>query len=231
MFDYEFQTEVKRVEALVPKVDGPVAKACRLTFRRGLDEDIARSLAGEFGVAALKHLRDRGITKVDFPIDAISARCWIKSRTGQEFAIPVVTGMKAVAKAKKLQEDEDPEDPTVELKFQFPYTAEAWAILGETVTSTVTIKLSRNQLELPLAAKPATNGNGDRDTKPANKRGRPKKGGVLTTKSSHGDDRAEAAGEIGDPQDAATPEEAEERSQRLREERARDEGAWADGAH
>jgi hypothetical protein len=234
MFDYELQAEVKRVEALVPKVDGPVGKVCRITFRRELDEDIARAIGGEFGVAALKHLRDRSITNVVFPIDAITARLAIRRRgeifgDAVAFEIPVVTGMKAIAKATKIQDDKDPDDPTIELRFQFPFTEEAWMVLGQTVCTTVSIKLSRNQLELPLG-----NGNGEKRTvtltPPKKTR---KRGGVLTTKSSHGDDRANAAGEItDDPQDAATPEEAEEiRAQRLREERGRDDAMWSDEAH
>jgi hypothetical protein len=232
MFDYELRAEVKRVEVLVPKVDGPVAKACRITFRRELDVDIARALAGEFGVHALKQLHDRGITKIEFPIDAITARCQITGNGGQSpLLIGAVAGIKAVAKVKKLQEKKDPEVPIVELKFQFPYFTDAWEFLGENACTTVRVKLSRNQLELPLSASTpeATNG----DSKPHGKRGRPKKGGgVLTSKSSHGDDHAEAAEEMVDAQDAATPEEAEElRAQRLREERSMEQGVWADEVH
>jgi hypothetical protein len=224
MFDYALRAEIKRVEVLVPKVDGPVTKVCRITFRRDLDAEIARSLAGEFGVAALKHLHDRGISKIEFPIDAITARAVITGTDGAHLAIDVVTGMKAIAKVKKLKDDKDADCPQVELKFQFPYTPDAWAFCGDNACVTIDLKLTRNQLSLDLnpAAKPAAAESNGKKAR--------KKGG---SKSSHGDDRAEAAGEIADPQDAATPEEAEEvRAQRLRERDQQDANVWAgDEAH
>jgi hypothetical protein len=213
MFDYELRVETKRVEVLVPKVDGPVAKACRITVRRDLDVDIARALAGEFGVQALKQLHDRGITKIQFPIDAISARAVIKADEGAPLEIACVTGMTAVAKAKKLQESKEPDAPQVELKFQFPWTSEAWTFLGGVACTVVGLKLTRNQLELPLASATPEGANGG--GKPHGKRSKAGK--------------KSASPPPDDPQSAASPEEAEEvRAQRMREEKAEAESAWVD---
>ena len=226
MFDYEFQGEVKRIETLVPKVDGPVMKICRVTFRRDFDVDIARGVGGEFGVEALKCLHDRAITNVVFPIDAICVKASLKGTAGDALLLDEITGIKAVGKARKLQEDKEPDEPQVELKFQFRYSKEAWDFFGANACQTVSIKLTKRQMELKLgtaAASPEV-ANGEKP-KP---NGRKKRG--RGTKSSHGHDRAEAAGEISDdPQGAITPEEAEElRAQRLREERQAEEGVWAD---
>lgn len=227
MFDYALSAEIKRVEVIVPKVDGPVRKVCRLTLRRDLDVEIARSLASDFGVAALKHLHDRGITKIEFPIDAITARAAVKGTDGKAIEIAVVTGIKAIAKAKKLQEDKDADCPQVELKFQFPWTADVWTFLGENACVTVEVKLTRNQLSLDL--NPAAPASADHASAESNGKKSRKKGG----KSSHGHDRADAAGEVIDPQDAATPEEAEAvRAQRLRERDQEDANVWSgDEAH
>lgn len=207
MFDYELEAEIKRVEVLVPKVDGPVAKAIRITLRRELDVPIARSLGGEFGTAALKQLHDRGIRKIEFPIDAISARAVVKGvdRQGVRGAvleIPVVTGMNALAKAKKLQEDKEPDSPMVELKFQFPWSTDAWAFLGDNACTTIVVKLQKNQLDLPLAGAAPTEVTLTPEAKQNGKKTRRKKGDS-GNKSSHGDDRAAAAGEIAD--DAEEP--------------------------
>lgn len=159
MFDYALKAEVKRIETLVPKVDGPVQKVCRVTFRRELDEDIARTLGGDFGIAALEQLDARGITQVIFPIDDVAASAKLVGDKNETIEIAQVTGIKAVAKAKKLQEDKEADPPMVELKFQFDFSAEVWLFFGKNACAEIDVTLSKRQLSLPLAkpeeAKPA----------------------------------------------------------------------------
>lgn len=233
MFDYELSAEVKKFETLVPKTDGPVTRMCRVVFRRDLDTDIARGIGGDFGVAALKALHGRAITNVVFPIDAVTAKASFRSGAGDSLLVDAISGIKAVGKAKKLQEDEDADEPQVELKFQFQFTAAAALFFSMNTCETIALKLTKRQMELPLGAASASpeaanaespkNGDGGKKSKASKKRGG-------ATKSSHGADHAEAAGEIEtDPQSAASPEEAERiRAQRLREERQAEEGVWAD---
>jgi hypothetical protein len=232
MFDYELQAEVKSIENLVPKVDGPVQRVLRVTFRRDLDEDIGRSIAGQFGVDAVEALNERTITKIEFPIDAVTAKATLKGTKGEALALGEIFGIKAIGKAKKLQEDKEPDEPQAELKFQFPYSTEAWMFFGENTHVTVGIKLQKAQLDLPGTDKPpkgdaGAEASGEGETKKSARKKR--NGGAV--KSSHGHDRAEASGEITDPQQASTPEEAERiREQQLRERRMEDEAAWTDGA-
>jgi hypothetical protein len=204
MFDYELTAEVKSIETVVPKVDGPVSKVCRTVFRRTLDTDIARAIAGKFGVDALKALEDRAITKLVVPIDAVTCKATLKGSAGATLEIAEVSGMKAVCKAKKLQEDKDADPVMVEVEFQFPFSQAAWLFFGEHHSSEVVIKLVRRQLSLPLAGAEAapTEVTLTHDAKQNGKKTRRKKGDS-GNKSSHGDDRAAAAGEI--PDDAEEP--------------------------
>jgi hypothetical protein len=233
MFDYELNAEVKRIETLVPKVDGPVTKVCRVTFRRDFDTDIARGVGGEFAVKALEQLDDRAITQVVFPIDAICVKATLRGSAGDVLVIDEVSGIKAIGKAKKLQEDKEPDEPQVELKFQFKFSKEAWAFFGDNACNTISVKLSKRQLSLSLGAATATpeaaNADGTKNGEAA-KKSKASKKGKATTKSSHGADRAEAAGEIeSDPQSASSPEEAERiRAQRLREARQMEDNVWDD---
>lgn len=203
MFDHVFTAEVQRIETLVPKVDGPVKKVCRVTFRRDLDDDIARALGGKFGTDALQQLHDRGITQVTFPIDSVTARAKLRGDKDEVIELGVVTGIKAVAKAKKLQEDKEPDEPSVSLKFQFDFSPEAWLFFGRNACATIDVTLSKSQLSLPLEERKV-------EVPPkANGRKRKARDGEKTA--------ADAGGEV--PTDIA--------ERREREERMADEEAWA----
>jgi len=197
MFDQTLKAEVKRIETLVPKVDGPVQKVCRVTFRRDLNEDIARSLGGDFGLAALEQLDDRGITQVVFPIDSVAAHAKLVGDKGEAIEIAQVTGIKAVAKAKKLQEDKEPDKPSVELKFQFVFSADVWLFFGKNACGTIDVTLSKRQLSLPLAERKPDEG------KPGGKKRKAKP-----------DEQASA----GEPKDVG--------EQKVREERMLGESVW-----
>jgi hypothetical protein len=200
-----------------------------MAIEREFDAEVAALIGGNAAEAALDHLGDGGMTKVVLPIDAISARGVLDGKT--RISLDKITGVKATASVGKAKEDETP-PLKLKLEFDFPFDAAAWAMLGAEAGSYIGVTLTRNQLDLPGTSKTtkkaeALIASAPVPTKASGKKIKTPKA-KLETKSSHGDDRAEAAGEIADPQDAATPEAAEAiREQRLREDRAEDEGAWA----
>jgi hypothetical protein len=223
MFDTEIRGEIKGAKIKVTEDGAFVFRTVRMALEREFDNEIAATI-GKPAEKAREHIDDGSWSKVVIPISAVSARAVLSGKT--KVALDKVTGVKATCSIGKAKEDEDA-PLKVKLEFDFPFSAEAWAMLGAEAGTTIGITLTRNQLDLPgtskgtpaAAAPPAeTKANGKRLKTPKAK---------LGTKSPHGDDHAEAAGEITDPQQAATPEQAEEiRTQRLREQRAEDENAW-----
>lgn len=226
MFDTEIRGEIKSAKVKVTEDGAFVFRTVRMALEREFDSDIA-AVIGAPAEKAREHIDDGGWSKVVIPISAVSARAVLSGKT--KVPLDKVTGVKATCSIGKAKEDEDA-PLKIKLEFDFPFSAEAWAMLGAEAGTTIGITLTRNQLDLPGTSKAAPSP-GLADAEQAAKANGRKRKAKLGTKSSHGDDRAEAAGEIGDPQDAATPEEAEViREQRLREERAADEGVWTDGA-
>ena len=231
MFDKQIRGAVKSAKVKVKEDGAFVFRTVRMALEREFDTEIAGVIGGS-AVEAFELLADGGVSKVVLPIDAISARGVLEGKT--RIALDKITGVKATASVGKAKEDEAA-PLKLKLEFDFPFDAAAWAMLGAEAGSFIGVTLTRNQLDLPgtsktaVAAAPpapatpaATKANGKKSRTPKAK---------LGTKSSHGDDRAAAAGEIIAPQDAATPEEAEDiREQRQREERMADEEAWTDGA-
>jgi len=210
-------------KAIAKDVDGVVVRRCRFKLERDLDEEMAESI-GSVGPKALELVADHSSAKVVMPIDACHGEMTLVG-DGQSVTIERADGLKAVASAPKIAKNEDDEEgaPTVKLEFECGMTDEVWLFLGRKAHAWVTVTFNDAQLELPLAGAPKAEP-APAEAKPSKKRGR-----KASTKSSHGHDRAEAAGEIPDPQDAATPEEAEElRAQRLREQQQEHEGVWAE---
>lgn len=230
MFDTEIRAEIKSAKVKVTEDGQFKFRMVRLALVRDFDDEAAAIIGGDARLA-LDCLRKGGMTKAILPIGALSARGVLVGK--ERIEIERISGMKVTCSVGKAKEDEAA-PIKVKLEFEFKFQKEAFALLGDESGDTVSLTLTRNQLDLPgtakgvpavpaAAAAPAeTKANGKKVKTPKAK---------LGTKPSHGDDHAEAAGEIGDPQAAATPEEAEEiRAQRLREQRAQDEEAWSDGA-
>ncbi len=236
MFDKEIRGAVKSAKVKVKEDGAFVFRTVRMALEREFDSEIAAVIGGS-AADAFELLADGGVSKVVLPIDAVSARGVLEGKT--RISLDKITGVKATASVGKAKEDEAA-PLKLKLEFDFPFDREAWAMLGAEAGDYIAVTLTRNQLDLPgtgkgmpavpaAAAPPAeTKANGK-------KRGRPRKGGGSSFAPPAA--TAPAAGtpfgddDPRDPQDAATPEEAEEiRAQRLREQRQADEEAWTDGA-
>lgn len=221
MFDKEIRGEIKSARVKVTEDGSFVFRTVRLALEREFDSDIAATIGGSAG-DALEHLSDGGMSKVVLLLDAVSARGVLSGKS--KVSLDKVSGVKATASIGKAKEDEDA-PLKVKVEFEFPFSAEAWAMLGAEAGTTIGITLTRNQLDLPGTSKQAAAvAPAAPETKPNGKKTRTPKAKLGT---KHAEDPADVAGDIVDPQDAATPEEAEDvRAQRLREQRAQDEEAW-----
>lgn len=154
MFDYSVRANLKVVKVDVND-DGPaIVRVCRMTVEMELDGGIARAIGGDFGVEALQALKDLTSTKVEFPIERIRAQA---SLIGIQETFPVaiekVTGIKAVALAKKPKDDEEADPPVVRLEFSFPYADDVWIFLGRNMGAWVTLTLTKAQQELDFGPK------------------------------------------------------------------------------
>jgi hypothetical protein len=158
MFSYPLRVQLKTSKVEVED-DGPrVIRTCRMGLEAMLDSGIAQSVGGNFGVDALQALRDLTTTKVEFPIDAITARAELVGLPGTDpISLEEVTGIKAVASVKKPKADGASEPPMVKLEFDFPFSDGAWLFLGKNSGAWIQLTLYRaeKQLELPTATKPS----------------------------------------------------------------------------
>jgi hypothetical protein len=227
MFDQEIRAEVMSAKVKVTEDGNFKFRMVRMVLVRDFDDEAAAIIGGDSRIA-LDCLRQRGMTKAILPIDAVSARGVLVGK--ERIEIERISGMKVTCSLGKAKEDEAA-PIKVKLEFEFKFQKEAFALLGDETGDTVSLTLTRNQLDLPGTSKtPLTAAAPPAETKANGKKTRTPRA-KLGTKSSHGADRAEAAGEIIDPQDADTPEEAEElRAQRMREQRQADDEVWTDGA-
>lgn len=218
MFDQEIRGEIKSARVKVTEDGAFVFRTVRMALEREFDSDIAAVIGGA-AVEALEHLSDGGMSKVVLPIDAVTARGVLNGKA--KIALDKITGVKATASVGKAKEDESA-PLKIKVEFEFPFNVEAWAMLGAEAGTFIGVTLTRNQLDLPGTGKapagaappPAA------ETKANGKKVKTPKAGKKAAEPPAGDGER-------DPQDAATPEEAEEiRAQRLREERAAEEGVW-----
>jgi hypothetical protein len=216
MFDKEIRGAIRSAKVKVKEDGAFVFRTVRMALELEFNSDAANTIGGA-AADALDHLIDGGMTKIVLPIDAISARGVLEGKT--RIALDRITGVKATASVGKAKEDEAA-PLKLKLEFDFPFDAAAWAMLGAEAGSFIGVTLTRNQLDLPGTAKlPATPLPPPPPLQPAKDSGKKRKAGGA---------RSTAITNVRlDPQDADTPEEAEAvREQRLREERAEDEGAW-----
>lgn len=222
MFDTEIRAEIKSAKVKVTEDGSFKFRMVRMALEREFDDELAAIIGGD-ARTALDCLREGGMSKAILPIDAISARGVLVGK--ERIEIERISGMKVTCSIGKAKQDETA-PLKVKMEFEFKFDKAAWSLLGDETGDTVSLTLTRNQLDLPgtskapaaaAAAPPAeTKANGKKIRTPKAKLG-----------TKHAEDPADVAGDIVEPQDAATPEEAEDiRAQRLREQRAEDEEAW-----
>jgi hypothetical protein len=244
MFDLATTFKIKPSKVVVTDIDGQIIRRARFTLEKDFDYETASGMGVAAG-NALDLVEDRSATQVVIPIDSIHAEMTIKV-DGQSVTIGQATGVKATIKAPKVPKNEDDEEgsPTLKLEFETGMTDDVWLLLGRKAGSWADVKITKNQLELGLPEPKATNGKaaagaggdpkalGDSlgEVSDASRQAsllKPPKG-KGKRKSSHGDDRADAAGEL-NPQAAASPQEAEEvRAQAQREQDQADAGVWSE---
>jgi hypothetical protein len=180
MFDYALKVQLKRVE-VEPADDGPAVKRIvKVKVECDLETDIARAIAGDFGLESYKALRELTTTKVEFPIDGITATGTMFGGVGASVDIAEITGIKASATAKKPKakpasddggEEQsggtgEPAKPTVVMQLQFPYSDEVWIFLGRNGGAWVDLTLNRAQQKLPFPeAESGTDGSGNSEAK------------------------------------------------------------------
>jgi hypothetical protein len=220
MFELNQDFKVAPSKVILLEADGRALRRVRFKLERDFDDALADAV-GVVGKKAREMVEKRGATKVVIPIDAMHGEMVLKAGD-ESVTVSVADGFKMVARAGKVPKNEDAEEEPPQLKLEFDAGMEdaLWAFLGRHAGEQVRITYKNAQLSLALdgegggkrsvtltpEAKPATAKRGRKAGKPA---GQP------------------PAEDPEDPQQAATPEEAEEvRAQRLREERSESEGAW-----
>jgi hypothetical protein len=218
MFELNQDFKVSPSKVILLEADGRALRRVRFKLERDFDEDLAEAI-GNTGTKALEAVSDRTLTKAVATIDAVHGEMVLKA--GEEvITIPAADGFKLTAAAGKIPKNPDADEgpPTLKLEFDAGMAEDLWAFLGRHAGDFVRVTYHNRQLSLPLEEKGGSGKPQPPEEKPKAKRGRKARAAAPTLVGDH------------DAQDAATPEEAESaRDQRLREERAERDGAWADG--
>jgi hypothetical protein len=225
MFELQCEAAIENVtiKAKVGKI-GTVMKRCRIKLSREFDALIARAIGGD-ALDFLESVSSGAVEKVVMPIDAVVAEGTLRALGGEQVTIKALYGVKATATAPK--EDEDP--PLIRMDFDFGYDGEVWRFLGDHAGAVASVTITPAQLEIPGTKESAV----DRAAR-AFVDSLPKGTKVTATVAGKSfemgvgggdpdDDEDEQDDDDLDPQDAATPEEAE----RIREERLQREAAEA----
>ncbi len=244
MFELTETFKVQPSKVVVHDIDGVRVRRCRFRLERDFDEATAAGM-GQTAMEALDLVADSRVAQVVIKIDAVHAEMKLKGDKG-EVVIGKATGVKAIANAPKVpkNEDEDEGPPTIKLEFETGLTEEVYLFIGKNAGDFVQVTARKNQLDLPLegAAPKPNGGNGSgggggaelaeslRSVSGEAPKAtlKPPKGKGKKARADWGARMKELDNQP-DPQAAATPEEAEDvRAQRLREEKAAEQGVWDD---
>lgn len=234
MFELTETFKVQPSKVVVHDIDGVRIRRCRFRLERDFDEATAAGM-GQTAMEALDLVADSRVAQVVIKIDAVHAEMKLKGDKG-EVTIGKATGVKAIANAPKVpkNEDEDEGPPTIKLEFETGLTEEVYLFIGKNAGDFVEVTARKNQLDLPLegaAPKPnGGNGSGGSGADLAQSlRSVSGEAPKAVLKPPKGKGKKTAPTPPTDPQAASSPDEAEHiREQRLREEKAAEQGVWDD---
>jgi hypothetical protein len=144
--DLTITAVIAKVSLTTKQKDDVIRRVCKVTLAREFDNMIAAAM-GPDAKEALAALETGGISKVEIPLDAITASAkFVCGSSSNVAAIPVLRGVKATGKASK--DEEFP--PSIRLEFEFDFLTEAWIFFGRNHTAWGEITLAAVQPELPF---------------------------------------------------------------------------------
>jgi hypothetical protein len=218
MFELNQDFKVSPSKVILLEADGKALRRVRFKLERDFDDELAAAV-GTVGKKARDLVDERGATKVVIPIDAMHGEMVLKA--GDEaVTVTAADGFKMTASAAKVPKNEDAEEgpPTLKLEFDTGMDEALWSFLGRHAGDHVGVVYKNKQLSLALDGDGKAGG-GKSPAEAKQKATRGRKAGKAKQVAITEDPE--------DPQQAATPDDAEEVvAQRRREEDAEAEGLW-----
>lgn len=144
----ECSAGIAKIAIKAKEENGIVTRTVRMTLVREFDALIARAIGGD-AKDLLESLRSKSCVKVEIALDGVIGNCKLDGEKGDSVVIKGATGVKAIGKVAKKED----EDPKIELVFEFPFLLAAWTFFGQNVGSRATLLFTKQQLDLPQTEK------------------------------------------------------------------------------